>query len=211
MRPLGFMVADKNMEACVHGLLSRSEWQKSIGCSLVDVAPQDVHVAAGHADPGLYSRGRDLLRPHAGSYEHMVVMVDAEWAGSPDPRSVQMRMREHLNGAGWSDDRSLALVFEPEVDLWLWTKTDHTARALGWPAWSQLDAALAAAGHWPPDAPKPPRPKEAAEWALRRQRKPRSSSVYRDVTANVGLGRCTDASYVALRNALQTWFPQAGD
>ncbi|MCK6575631.1 hypothetical protein L6V77_31640 [Myxococcota bacterium] len=207
MRPLGFMVADKNMEASLLGLFGRDDWHRSMDCAPVDVVQDDVHVASGQADCGLYTRGNELLRPLAGQYEHMVIMVDAEWEGSPGAVLIRKQMAKHLISAGWANDRGLALVFEPEVDVWLWTRTDHTARALGWPNWSALEAALDADARWSASEAKPRRPKELAEWALRHQRKARSSLVYRRVAENVGLGRCTDPAFQRLRDALQRWFP----
>lgn len=207
MRPLGFLVADKNMEACLLGLFQRDRWWRSVGCAQVDLSQRDIHVAAGSADPGLYSRGAELLRPFSDMYDRMVVMVDAEWSGSPGLQAIQERMRAHLEAAGWRADRALALVFEPEVDLWLWTKTDHTAQALGWPSWRALAPALDTHHWWPAGEPKPPRPKEAAEWALSQKRRPRSSAIYQRITSAIGLKHCVEPAFLSLREALRTWFP----
>ncbi|MDX9723313.1 MAG: hypothetical protein RBU37_21355 [Myxococcota bacterium] len=207
MRALGFLVADKNMEACLHGLLGRDGWHQSLGCAPVDVGERDVFVAAGHSDPGLYAHGAELLRPFQGSYEHMVVMIDAEWSGSPGVDDIQRNISSHLSRAGWSGGRGLALVLNPEVDVWLWTRTEHTARCLGWRSWSSLCAALEDAGWWTAEQSKPPRPKEAAEWALRKVREPRSSRIYRRLAETVGLSRCNDPAFVALRDAFRRWFP----
>ncbi len=210
MRALGFMVADKNMEACLHGLLGRDRWHLSIGCAPVNIDEEDVIVAAGHNDPGLFARGAELLRPFAGIYQRMVVMIDADWDGSPGTQTIQQCISRHLTNAGWSNDSGLAVVLDPEVDAWLWTRTDHTAKCLGWATWPALEGPLAAAGLWTANQPKPPRPKEAAAWALRLQREPRSSLVYRRLTETVGLGRCTDPAFVSLRDALRRWFPPEG-
>ncbi len=210
MRDLGFLVADKNMEACLHGLFGRGGWQRSLGCGPVAVAATDIHVAAGHHDPGLYARGDALLRPFGGKYAHMVMMIDAQWDGSPGAQAIKGRIDSHLGAAGWSQGNGLALVLDPEVDVWLWTRTDHTAKALGWGRWNDLEGPLATQAWWTPDQAKPPRPKEAAEWALRQRRKPRSSLVYRRLAESVGLGRCADGAFVALRDALRRWFPLEG-
>lgn len=207
MRDLGFLVADKNIEACLHGLLEREDWHLSIGCAPVDVALDDVKVAAGQNDPGLYTRGADLLSPFSKRYRRMVVMLDSEWDGSPGPEGIEAQIKGHLSAAGWSHGTSLAVVLTPEVDVWLWTRTDHTARALGWARWSALQAPLATEGWWVAEQPKPNRPKEAAEWALRKVRKPRSSFVYKQLARTVGLGRCTDAAFITLRDTLRAWFP----
>lgn len=207
MRDLGFLVADKNMEACLRGLFQRSGWWLSIGCAEVDIDKQDIHVAAGQADPGLFTRGNELLRQFTTTYAHMVVMVDAEWEGSPGADKIQSRIRAHLIDAGWSGEDGLVLVFHPEVDVWLWTKTDHTARALGWLDWIELERALGVQNWWPKDKPKPPRPKEAAEWALLQKRKARSAAVYQRIASTVGVKRCTEPAFTMLCEALRAWFP----
>jgi hypothetical protein len=210
VRALGFLVADKNMEACLHGLFDRDGWRRAVGCGPVEIAATDVHVAAGHNDPGIYSKGDDLLRPFVGKYARMVIMVDAQWEGSPGVDAIRGRVAGHLAAAGWRKDSGLVLVLDPELDVWLWTRTDHTAKALGWERWSELEGPLAVQDWWASEQDKPSRPKEAAEWALRQRHRPRSSQVYRRLAGSVGLGRCTDEAFVALRDALRRWFPLEG-
>ncbi|TVQ95354.1 MAG: hypothetical protein EA398_17865 [Deltaproteobacteria bacterium] len=208
MRELGFLVADSNMAHSLHGLFGRDGWHLSVGCAAVEVGREDVHTAAGQCDPGLFVRAGELLRPFSARYRRMVVMVDAEWEGSPGAEAIRLRLRKHLEAAGWKEGTGLGLVLDPEVDAWLWTRTDHTARALGWSDWSTLEPALVEGGLWSAEQPKPPRPKEAAEWALRKSRKPRSSMIYEQVAGAVSLQRCGDPALAALRDALRRWFPR---
>lgn len=210
MREIGFLVADKNMEACIRGLFSRSRWHQALGCRAfeVDCGPGgDIRVAAGQHDPGLFTRADALLRPFRGKYRRMVVMIDAAWEGSPGSERIRERMTAHLATAGWEKQDGLALVLEPEIEVWLWTRTDHTARALGWPSWAALSDAFAQTRWWPAGAPKPLRPKEATEWALTQRSTPRSSRIYEEVTRNVGVQRCSDPAFGQLRDALSAWFP----
>lgn len=211
MRPLLFLVADKNMEHALRGFFERDGWHRAVPCEHFEFdANRDIRVAAGQNDSGLYTRANELLRPFHGRYERVVVMIDAKWDGSPGVERIRQRIQEHLTNAGWVDVDSLALVFDPEVDVWLWSDSPHVPKAMGWADWGALRRALEKERFLAKGAVKPQRPKEAAEWALRKKRKPRSSAVYRKIAAAVSLSRCRDPSLRELLDALSRWFPRKG-
>ncbi len=54
--------------------------------------------------------------------------------------------------------------------------------------------------------PKPADPKAAVERVMWLVRKPRSSAVYRQLAARVGLDRCSDSAFAKLRRLLREWF-----
>lgn len=208
MRPLLFLVADKNMEGALRGFFERDAWHLAACCAPFEVDPvRDIKVAAGKNDPGLYTQARDLLVPFRGTYRHAVVMVDAEWEGSPGPAVIEDRLVEHLQAAGWAPHEGLALVCEPEVDAWLWSTSPHSASALGWDSTESLRAALEAAGFSWDETGKPVRPKEAAQWALARKKIPRSSSIYKKVAFKTSVSRCHDTALQKLLAAIRRWFP----
>ncbi len=211
MRPLLFLVADKNMEYTLRGFFERKNWGRIVGCDpfAFDVN-RDIRVAVGQHDPGLFTRANELLRPFRSKYKHVVVMVDAEWDGSPGVDNIRSRLREHIISAGWGDDGGLSLVLDPEIDVWLWSDSPHAATAMGWSGPEELRSALEAEKLLAPGDAKPERPKEAAEWALRRRGKPRSSAIYRRIAGTVSLNRCRDPVLHELLDALRTWFPRKG-
>jgi len=208
MRPLLFMVADKNMENALRGFFERNHWYKAIECAPIDFNPsRDILVAAGQNDPGIYVRANELLGNYSRKYDHVVVMVDAAWEGSPGAEAIRSKVRGHILNAGWQPGAGLELVLQPEVDVWLWSPSPHAAAAMGWPSWSELKEALEQE-KFPMDAlGKPVNPKAAAEWALRKRKKPRSSTIYKQVTSRVSLGRCRDPAMLALVAAMKRWFP----
>lgn len=210
MRDLLFRVADRCMAEAIGGLFDRQAWDKVIGCRRFDFdARRDIRVASGENDCGLFSHGSELLRPFAGEYHHVVVIVDEEWDGSPGAGAIEHRLMAHLADAGWSADAALALVVCPAVDVWLWSDSPHSATALGWPSWTKLRPALEVEGLLAPGQAKPDRPKEAAEWALKNcgHRAPRSAALYRQVASNVSVRRCEDTALERLLNTLRAWFP----
>jgi hypothetical protein len=210
MRELLVYVADSNMAEAVAGLLARSGVHYAIGCApFAFDARTDIKIATGQNDPGVYTRANLLMRPFFQEYRRAVVIIDEEWEGSPGAEQIAYVLRQHLDEAGWEGELGLPLVVSPEADTWLWTRTDHTAKALGWEGWIALEKELAQEGWWDAEQPKPPKPKEAAEWALRRgsKRIPRSSRLYRQVAGSVSLTRCEDPALLAFLAQLRLWFP----
>lgn len=169
MNDLLFFVADKNMAEAVGGLLERDQVHRIVACAPFKFdARRDIKVAAGQNDPGLYVRANELLRPLAADYAHAVVIVDEEWDGSPGAEEIERALRCHLDDAGWSEANSLGLVVRPEADVWLWSDSPHSARALGWASWDVLRPRLEEQGFLAAGRTKPVRPKDAAEWVMPR-------------------------------------------
>lgn len=211
MNDLLFFVADKNMAAAVSGLFGRPQIHKIVGCAeFAFSVKNDIKVAAGKNDPGLYVCANELMRPYSTQYARAVVIVDEEWNGSPGALTIEEKLREHLVDAGWTADNSLGLCVRPEADVWLWSSSLHSANALGWESWNTLRPRLEAKGLLTAGATKPARPKEAAEWALRNcpgKKVPRSSTIYQQVASKVSVNSCTDDALVRLLDTLRAWFP----
>lgn len=104
-------------------------------------------------------------------------------------------------------DWARAVVIDPELEVWVFSDSPYVARALGWQA-SMVDlrAALTAQNLWHEEHARPRDPKTAVEWALRQAKKPRSSSIYRELARRVSLERCEDRSFLRLKGLLGGWF-----
>jgi len=209
MRDCLFLVADKNMEGMLKGFFSREAFHRAMGCGHLDFdSRQDLLVAHGQNDPGLYTRANEFLQPYARTHQHAVVIVDAEWSGSPGKDAILQRLNQHLTNVGWSDDSGCGVVLAPELENWVWQDSPHVCSALGSDmTFAALRAELEAKGFWQPNEAKPDRPKEAVEWALRQSRKGRSSAIYQQLATRVTAKGCTDQAFRTLRNALLRWFP----
>ncbi|MFH0983473.1 MAG: hypothetical protein V2A79_18295 [Planctomycetota bacterium] len=118
-------------------------------------------------------------------------------------------LKERLARAGWQD-RAEAVVIDPELENWVWSDSPEVDSALGWQGRDpSLREWLRQKELWPPGAQKPTAPKEAVESALREVRCPRSSAIYGKLAEQVSLERCTDRSFVKLKEILRSWFPAA--
>jgi len=200
-KDLILLVADKNMEASLKGLLSRFQ---ALGFRRVIF---DLYVHPDR-DPGCLLRGHDFLRPFPRLYERALVLLDHQGCGRKEDRSaLEGDLERRLGGAGW-ENRAAAVVISPELENWVWSDSPHVERALGWERGSTpLRSWLQEKGLLEAGAAKPARPKEAVELALWTVRKPRSSAIYFELAQSVSTAGCTDPAFLKLRRCLREWFP----
>jgi hypothetical protein len=207
MRDCLFIVADANMEHTIRGMLARERYELTLQCARFAFdARLDLLVAVGDNDPGLFQRIESYARPARVSHAHLVVMIDAEWAGSPGRAQIRDHVTAGCVRSGWSARDLVAIVMDPELESWIWQDSPVVEAALGHTGPS-LRQELAASGAWPLASTKPLRPKHALEAELRRNRIPRSSSLYRKLAERVSVKSCVDPAFVELQAALQRWFP----
>lgn len=208
MRPCVFLVPDKNIEKLVTGFLTRSGFHQSLNCRPFAFNPvRDMLVDPGR-DPHIYKRADGLLQPFASTHQHAVVLVDAAWGGSPGEKAIKMRVQQHIIKAGWPDGKGCAIVLVPEVEAWIWQNSPHVLAALGVKeSYESLQKELESRGFWKQGDIKPHAPKEAMEFILRRNRKPRSSAIYEQIARSVSLRKCINPSLQQLLTCLRHWFP----
>jgi len=195
------LVADRNMEFALRGLLSR---ERSLRAS---VASYDVFVHP-EKDPGCFLKGPDFLRSFYRQYSYALVMFDREGCGreARTRTDLETDVENRLDQAGWSG-RAAAIVIDPELENWVWAQSSHVELALGWGGRSpNLRQWLASEGLVATSSAKPSQPKHAMEQALRRVRRPRSSSLYIQLAKSVSLEGCCDEAFLKLRRTLSSWF-----
>lgn len=195
------LVADKNMEAVVGAVLGRHQ---ALGTRPI----QSTVIVHPQRDSACYHDPTTLLRPHLGTAQHALVVFDRAWEGAPDLPTTQLEANVDRDlqqlGGNWAK----SIVIEPELEIWLFRRSPRLEDALGWRNRQPgLQEQLANTGLWPLDAAKPSDPKRAIEWALREARRPRSSSIYRDIATTVGLKDCVDPSFLRFQSTLRGWFP----
>lgn len=194
------LVADKNMEFAVRGILSRLN-----ALMLRDIS-LDLYVHP-ERDPGCLSRGHDFLRPFIASHGHALVLLDHQGCGRETipVEELERELETRLSAVGWQG--YAAIVIAPELENWVWSDSPHVDHVLGWsgkkPA---LRTWLNERKYWQQGQAKPDRPKEALEAAIRFVKKQRSSSLYFDLAAKVSLERCSDRAFLKLKSVFQSWF-----
>lgn len=209
-RPCVILVADSNMAATFRGYFNRERWHLSLGCASFEISTEvgaDLLVDEGGNDPGVYTKGHELLRPYQSSHHRALVVLDCEWEGSPGKDAIVAYITAKLVASGWAEDAVKVIAIEPELENWLWQDKPQVADALGYQAAKPLRQHLADSGKWPIDLAKPPRPKETAEWVLKQAKKPRSSAIYQKLAEHISIRGCTDAAFIEMHATFLTWFP----
>jgi len=201
MRDLIAIVADKDMEFSLKGLLSRP---KALGIRSV-TADVVVHI---ERDPGCYRRAHDLLRAFTGRYAHAVVLFDRQGCGVEQKTAGELEheVEARLQRSGWKS-RAVAVVLDPELEVWVWSDSPHVAEVLGWSGERPtLRDWLLAKGFAQQGRAKPRDLKAAMEAVLRRTNCPRSAARYEQLAKRVSFERCVDPVFTKLKKTLRGWF-----
>jgi hypothetical protein len=202
LKDLIVLVADKDMESAFRGLLSRYE---SLGIRPISF---DIFVHPQN-DPACLKTSDQFLRTFVSQYNFALVAFDREGSGRIDEREIlEKEVEDRLTRVGWQE-RSAAIVFEPELETWVWSRSPHVDEILGWtkqPAplrnWLVEQEYLTEGQH------KPKRPKETMEAVLKKVKKPRSASIYLQLAQKVSLQGHTEPAFSKFQSMLQKWFPQ---
>ena len=202
-KDLVVLVADKNIEFAVKGLLSRP---RALG---VRPITSDLFVHP-YRDPGCLLDGHSFLRPLVNRYLYALVIFDREGCGRErlSREELEQQVKDRLSQSGWGD-RAASIVLDPELEIWVWSDSPHVDSVLGWSGRQpDLRTWLAEKGFVEANAPKPNRPKEAIQEALRLVRKHRSSALYFQLATRVSVNRCVDPSFSKFKAILKNWFSE---
>lgn len=199
------LVADKNIEFAVKGLL---ENHRKLGIHPLLEARRKILQA--QQDAGCFRRCDDLLRPFSKDFNHALVMLDREGSGKETLSREEMEadIENRLAISGWGD-RAVAVVFDPELEIWVWSDSPQVDEVLGWGTRTPNLRTWLVEKVWLQSGEiKPARPKEALEDVLRQVRRARSSAIYLELAQKVSFQKCTDPAFLKLKRYLQDWFPK---
>jgi hypothetical protein len=195
------LVPDKNIEFSLKGILARHQALR-IRRLQVDIR---VHP---HRDPGCLLNGASFLSSFPNPYQRALVIFDRDGCGQEQKSCDELatQVEQQLSASGWSQ-RAVAIVLDPEIEIWVWSNSPHVSTALGWDGRTpDLRSWLNVQGFLASGQIKPQRPKEAMEQALRIVKKPRSSNIYLQLAEKVSFDGCLDPSFVKLCSTLTDWF-----
>lgn len=194
------LVADKDMEYALRGMLARPE---ALGIRPI----RHIFRRHGDHDAGVRVEAPEYLRDFSADSSYALVLFDHAGCGDTRPAAeIEQSVQVRLDRSGWAG-RSAVVVIEPELEAWVWSTSPQVHRALGISA-QQRSHLLAARPR--AETGKPVDPKEAMHAALRLGRTRLSASLFRELAGTVGLRRCRDRSFQRLLGTLRTWFPPEG-
>lgn len=203
MSDLVVLVADKQMEAAVRGILSRNPLALAVSTFKVETI-----LVHPKRDPGCRTDAASLLRSYQDVVTHALVVLDYEGsgAGKTPVEEMETDVERDLLRSGWGE-RTCCIAIDPELEAWVWVDSPEVGNALRWNRPESVQDWLQDHGYWEEDAPKPIDPKRAMERVLEEQKEPRSSSIYREIADTVSLQNCEDRAFQKLLATLREWFP----
>lgn len=203
MRDIAFLLADKGMEQVIKGFLNRDQFHQSLGCGRFDFDPRKDIIVSPTKDPGMFRDAVGLLQIYEKSHARAVLVVDADWKGSPGAPAIKKKLEKILSPR-W--EKFAVIVIEPELEAWIMNDNPHVATTFRCP--KDYRKILEAAEWWPADAAKPPRPKEALEHLKRNHGARAVNADFGKLAAKMTVRNCKDPAFLQLRDQLRAWFPE---
>jgi hypothetical protein len=201
-RDLIFLVADEGIKQVLKGFLGR-EPHRRLGCGTFSIDP-DLEIRVDPTrDSGVHKNAHELLRPYQHSHRYAVVILDADWDGTPGAVAIKKHISQRM-AADWSE--FAVIVIEPELEAWLMNESPHLPKFFRCP--EDYRQILARAGFWPDGIAKPPRPKEALEYLRQRHRARAYNAEFGKLAEVMSVRQCQDPAFIQLRDQLRTWFPE---
>jgi hypothetical protein len=200
-RDIVFLVADQGIKQVLKGFLSRAPHQR-LGCGEFSIDSEAEIRVEPTRDSGVYGKAHELLKPYLYSHHRAVVVLDADWDGSPGADAIGQHIGERMAQV-WKE--YAVIVIEPELEAWLMNDNAHLARIFGCP--ENYREILADAGWWPVGSPKPPRPKEALEYLMHRHKRRATRAAFGKLAEAMSVRQCQDSAFLQLRDKLREWFP----
>jgi hypothetical protein len=201
MKDLIVLVADKNMEFLLRGLLPRIPVIEGIRNFNFEII---VHT---YRDPGIFNQSHEFLRSFIDKFRYAIVILDFEGSGHENltREQIETHIEENLSVAGWNS-RSCAIAINPELENWIWVNEVRMQNAISWDSEIGLYDWLIQNGIKKADELKPKNPKEAFEAAIRTCNTPRSSSLYFEIAKSSSYKNCEDQAFLKMLNQIKLWF-----
>lgn len=205
-RDIVFLLADKGMEQVIKGFLGRNQFHKSLGCTPFefDPRPNVDCVVAPNKDSGMFRDAASLLQVYEKSHDRAVVILDADWRGSPGALGIRERLTELLSPR-W--EKFAVIVIEPELEAWLLDDNPHVADTFRCPK-EFRKIIQDETSWWPTDKAKPTRPKEALGHLKIHHGARAVNADFGKLAAKMSVKHCQDPAFNQLRDQLRAWFPE---
>lgn len=201
-KDLIILVADKDAEQTLHGLLKRNH---SLGIREITY---DIIIHTNR-DNGCATNSVEYLRIFLKNYTYAITVFDKDGSGQEHEQSTKLysELKENLQKNGW-ENRCEVIIIEPELEQWIWASSNKLPAIISWNGdYNTIQNWLTEKGMWLQNQTKPSKPKESFQMCLRRTQTRVSSSLFLQIAEQISFKNCTDTSFNLLKNTLQLWFP----
>lgn len=195
------LVADQDMVETLRALLKR---RLSLGIRSIEYDVQR-HV---RRDAGCRMDAVRRLRPYLRQYDKAFVIFDRHGCGREElPREdIEHEVEQDLARNGWHD-RAKAVAIDPELETWVWARSNNVAGSLGWPkGYADLKAWLIRRGLWNVGDAKPSNPKAAMKAVLREAGRRHSAALFGELASATTWHHCQCPAFEKLKRTLEEWF-----
>jgi len=161
-------------------------------------------------DSGCCGGSGAFLRSFSHSHAHAMVVFDKHGSGKDQlsAEEIEKAVEHDLTRNGWAQEHVACVVFEPELESWVWADSNHVADALGFgPNPTDLRKYLLKEGMITKKETKPLDPKAAVESCRQHARIRRSARFFSKLAERVSLSSCVDPAFEKFKSTLQRWFP----
>lgn len=201
MKDLLVLVADKNMEFIMRGLLPR--------IPLIENTRDFSYEIISHPerDPGVYNHSSEFLRPFINSHQYVLAILDRIGCGQEGYTRLEIEKKicSLLSKNGWGN-RAVSIVIDPELENWIWVNLATMQDVITWDNQLNLFDWLHHNNWKDRNSLKPACPKEAFEQILEISGTPRSSSLYLEISSRASYKNCVDPAFQKMISQLKQWF-----
>jgi hypothetical protein len=160
-------------------------------------------------DSGCFLQSDAFLRSYFKSHEHAMVIFDRHGCGKDTwlPEKIESNVEHRLKNNGWPAERIACIVFDPGLEIWVWSESSTVSNAMGFgDDISLLNAFLQKERLLKPGEQKPTDPKAALKRCMRNARKPYSARLFSALAETVDFSKCQDRAFNKFKSCLQNWF-----
>lgn len=210
MRELLFIVADHEAAFAIRGFFERDDFHHKLGCRRFSFVPKEDIFQDPYSgnDCHLFKRGHTRIAVARKTHQRLILVIDAQFPGSPGTNGVRERLWICLKQVGWDENNAVVLVIDPEFENWVWLASDEMAKVLGWSRFVEMAASLESNPDFALNPSKPRMPKEAFAAA---RKKAASGKHYHQILSEVrSVRHCVDPAFQLLHRTLLGWFPKDG-
>jgi hypothetical protein len=208
-RDLFVVVADLDAEHAIKTLLCSR--QKALEIE-IDFDPATDLLRYIGRDPGCCKNAVDLLRAPQSSHKHAILFFDKDGCGEEEKKreEIEAGIEKQLQKNGWLVDSVAVIIFDPELEAWVWSSSPQVAKIMGWGKnFGSLRNYIKKKGFLPPKKSKPSDPKGAMRAALQAAGQRYTATVFAELAKKVSVKGCNDPSFNKFVTFLQKWFPQS--
>jgi len=212
-RKVVFLVPCNAINMSVTGFFERENMHQEIECDMFDFEPaRDIKKIPRGNDYGVWKEAHNYLQSLTGLYEKAVVLVDAQFPGSPGAEAVKADIENNMLSVGWDENDFIVCVFDPELEALMWQEDNallteiikFNAHNEGLNQWL-IDNHWVQGGGMLPD-----KPKEALEDAIKLNRAGKNirlTVVCKKYAKQAEFADCVHVCFTSLIQQFRQWFP----